>query len=122
MTIESKIKTQAAIIGWSYGGYLSAMAVCRKRFSVWSDTHVSLEHRKMATDTESLTEGTVHFTCAIAGAPVTTWTGYDTHYTERYMGTPQDNAVGYRSSSVSQHVGTFDRNAQCVHVLHVLIA
>lgn len=42
------------MFGWSYGGYMSAMSLCR------------------APD---------DFCCAIAGAPVTSWDGYDTHYT-----------------------------------------
>lgn len=64
------------ITGWSYGGYLSAMAVCR--FSE-------------------------DFNCAVAGAPVTSWDGYDTHYTERYMSLPSANPTGYESSSVMTH-------------------
>jgi len=52
------------MFGWSYGGYLSAMAVCRAPYQAL-------------------------FRCAVAGAPVTSWDGYDTHYTERYMGLPQ---------------------------------
>ena len=47
------------IFGWSYGGYLSAMALMK------------------ASDV---------FAAAVAGAPVTSWDGYDSHYTERYMG------------------------------------
>ncbi len=61
------------IYGWSYGGYLSAMALLK------------------APDV---------FTVAVAGAPVTSWDGYDTAYTERYLGTPQANPQGYRSSSL----------------------
>jgi dipeptidyl-peptidase-4 len=61
------------IYGWSYGGYMSAMSLCK------------------APDT---------FKCACAGAPVTFWEGYDTCYTERYMSTPEKNQEGYRSSSV----------------------
>lgn len=34
-----------------------------------------------------------HFQVGIAGAPVTSWDGYDTHYTERYMGTPEENPL-----------------------------
>ena len=63
--------------GWSYGGYMSAMALAR------------------APET---------FHVGIAGAPVTHWDGYDTHYTERYMGAPQTNAEGYLQSSVMAHV------------------
>lgn len=69
---------RVGIYGWSYGGYLSAMALMR------------------APDT---------FRCACAGAPVTHWDGYDTHYTERYMDHPAANADGYHLSSVMAHVG-----------------
>lgn len=34
------------------------------------------------------------FKLAIAGAPVTKWTLYDSGYTERYMDTPMDNVEG----------------------------
>lgn len=65
------------IMGWSYGGYMSALALAK---------HSSV------------------FRVAVAGAPVTFWQGYDTCYTERYMGTPQDNALGYAASSVMAHI------------------
>ena len=66
------------IYGWSYGGYISAMALCQAG-------HV--------------------FRAAVAGAPVTHWDGYDAHYTERYMSLPVLNADGYREGSVMAHVG-----------------
>ena len=50
---------KVAMIGWSYGGFLSALAVL---------------------DAPDV----VHAACA--GAPPTDWTLYDTHYTERYLG------------------------------------
>jgi dipeptidyl-peptidase-4 len=82
---------RVAINGWSYGGYLSAMALAR------------------APET---------FTAAVAGAPVTHWDGYDTHYTERYMGTPATNPDGYERSSVMAHVaGLRDRHLMIVHGL-----
>ncbi|MFI5084110.1 MAG: DPP IV N-terminal domain-containing protein, partial [Streptosporangiales bacterium] len=49
---------RVAIRGWSFGGYLAALAVLRR-----PDV----------------------FHAAIAGAPVTDWHLYDTHYTERYL-------------------------------------
>lgn len=82
---------RVGINGWSYGGYLSAMALAKA-------------------------PGT--FRAAVAGAPVTQWDGYDTHYTERYMGTPGDNPDGYARSSVMAHVeGMRDRHLLLVHGL-----
>src|ERR1019366_4562514 len=49
---------RVAIRGWSFGGFLAALAVLRR-----PDV----------------------FHAAIAGAPVTDWQLYDTHYTERYL-------------------------------------
>ncbi|KAJ1427062.1 Alpha/Beta hydrolase protein [Ochromonadaceae sp. CCMP2298] len=59
------------------------------------------------------------FKCAVAGAPVTSWDGYDTHYTERYMGTPGNNPLGYNNSSVMRHVHnlTKDQKLLLVHGL-----
>jgi dipeptidyl-peptidase-4 len=66
---------RVAIRGWSFGGYLAALAVLRH-----PDT----------------------FHAAIAGAPVTDWHLYDTHYTERYLGQPdRDTEVYERSSLIS---------------------
>lgn len=82
---------RVGINGWSYGGYLSAMALAKA-------------------------PGT--FKAAVAGAPVTHWDGYDTHYTERYLGTPQANPDGYARSSVMAHVaGMRDRQLMIVHGL-----
>ena len=65
--------TRVAIRGWSFGGYLAALAVLRR-----PDV----------------------FHAAIAGAPVTEWRLYDTHYTERYLGDPSDSADGYDENSL----------------------
>eukprot|EP00960_Hanusia_phi_P014932 441905-Hanusia_phi.AAC.4 len=83
-------KDRVGIYGWSYGGYMSAMALAR------------------APET---------FHVAIAGAPVTHWDGYDTHYTERYMGRPQDNSEGYVQSSVMTHVDQIEGSLLLVHGL-----
>jgi dipeptidyl-peptidase-4 len=82
--------SRVGIYGWSYGGYLSAMCLCR------------------APDI---------FHVAIAGAPVTSWDGYDTHYTERYMGLPAENANGYRESAVFDHVPNMSGKLMIVHGL-----
>jgi len=65
--------SRVAIRGWSFGGYLAAVAALR------------------APD---------RFRAAIAGAPVTDWRLYDTHYTERYLGTPDGAPDAYRVSSL----------------------
>jgi dipeptidyl-peptidase 4 len=64
---------RVAIRGWSFGGYLAALAVLRR-----PDV----------------------FRAAIAGAPVTDWRLYDTHYTERYLGDPDATPDAYRVSSL----------------------
>ena len=60
-----------AMMGWSYGGFMSLMA---------------------------LTEPDMGLASAVAGAPPTEWSLYDTHYTERFMSTPEANAEGYAAS------------------------
>lgn len=82
--------SRVGVYGWSYGGYLAAMCLCR------------------APDV---------FHVAVAGAPVTSWDGYDTHYTERYMGLPADNPSGYRESAVFDHVPNLRGNLMIVHGL-----
>ncbi|KAF1794572.1 Alpha/Beta hydrolase fold [Phytophthora cactorum] len=65
-------------------------------------------------------EGPETFKLAIAGAPVTSWDGYDTCYTERYMSTPQLNPAGYREGSVMGAVGNM-QNGQKLLLVHGLI-
>lgn len=76
------------IYGWSYGGYMAAMCLAKL---------------------PNL------FKCAVSGAPVTFWEGYDTHYTERYMGLPEENKKGYLESSVLTHVGKIEGKLLIVH-------
>ncbi len=64
---------RVAIRGWSFGGYLAALAVLRR-----PDV----------------------FHAAVAGAPVTEWRLYDTHYTERYLGDPTVDDHPYASTSL----------------------
>ncbi|SPE57924.1 Prolyl tripeptidyl peptidase precursor [Streptomyces netropsis] len=65
--------TRVGIRGWSYGGYLAALAVLRR-----PDV----------------------FHAGIAGAPVTDWRLYDTHYTERYLGHPDEQPAVYARNSL----------------------
>ncbi len=65
--------SRVGIRGWSFGGYLSALAVLRR-----PDV----------------------FHAAIAGAPPTDWRLYDTHYTERYLGDPSQDPAPYEKSSI----------------------
>ncbi len=74
------------IMGWSYGGYMSLMA---------------------------LTTTTV-FKAGVAGAPVTDWRLYDTHYTERYLGLPSAGN-SYEVSGVLPYVDSLHGNLLLVH-------
>lgn len=76
------------IWGWSYGGYMSSLA---------------------------LTKGAEVFKMAIAVAPVTNWRFYDSIYTERYMRTPQENADGYDDNSPINHVDKMEGPYLLVH-------
>ena len=82
--------TRVGIRGWSFGGYLAALAVLR------------------APDM---------FHCAVAGAPVTKWDLYDTHYTERYMGNPQTHAADYEATSLVAHAHLLERPLLLIHGL-----
>ncbi|KAK6117695.1 hypothetical protein DH2020_048547 [Rehmannia glutinosa] len=76
------------LYGWSYGGYLSAITLAR-----FPEV----------------------FKCAVAGAPVTSWDGYDTFYTEKYMGLPSENITCYLDGSVMHHVDTLKGKLLIVH-------
>ncbi|MGW1462748.1 prolyl oligopeptidase family serine peptidase [Streptomyces sp. NPDC002308] len=65
--------SKVAMRGWSYGGYLSGLAVLRR-----PDV----------------------FHAAVVGAPVTDWRLYDTHYTERYLGDPAEQPGVYARNSL----------------------
>ncbi len=78
------------IYGWSYGGYMSLMA---------------------------LAKAAGVFRVAVAGAPVTDFRFYDTAYTERYMDTPETNPEGYREASVLSHVNQLQGKLLIIHGL-----
>jgi dipeptidyl-peptidase-4 len=80
--------SRVAIRGWSFGGFLSALAVLRR-----PDT----------------------FHAAVAGAPVTEWRWYDTGYTERYLGLPQDHPKAYDRCSLLTEATTLSRPLMLIH-------
>jgi len=84
--------TRVAIRGWSFGGYLAALAV--------------LERPDV-------------FHAAVAGAPVTEWRLYDTHYTERYLGDPNgpEGADTYDANSLIPLAGRLHRPLLLIHGL-----
>jgi dipeptidyl-peptidase-4 len=81
---------RVAIRGWSFGGYLAALAVLRR-----PDV----------------------FHAAVAGAPVTEWRLYDTHYTERYLGDPEQDPAPYDRSSLLVQADQLSRPLLLVHGL-----
>jgi dipeptidyl-peptidase-4 len=82
--------TRVGIRGWSFGGYLAALAVLRR-----PDV----------------------FHAAVAGAPVTDWALYDTHYTERYLGHPEQDPDAYARSSLIEDAARLTRPLLLVHGL-----
>jgi dipeptidyl-peptidase-4 len=80
--------SRVGVFGWSFGGYFSTMALLLR-----PDI----------------------FKCAVAGAPVTDWSLYDTAYTERYMQTPQHNPEGYKSTSALTHASKLARPLLVIH-------
>ena len=78
------------IWGWSFGGYLSSLAMFT---------------------------GDGVFKMAMAVAPVTTWRYYDNIYTERYLQTPQENEAGYDDNSPITHAYKLKGNYLLVHGL-----
>ncbi|MER5856540.1 prolyl oligopeptidase family serine peptidase [Streptomyces sp900105245] len=72
---------RVAVRGWSFGGYLAALAALRR-----PDV----------------------FHAAVVGAPVTDLRLYDTHYQERYLGHPDEQPEVYRRNSVIDDAGLVD--------------
>jgi dipeptidyl-peptidase 4 len=82
--------TRVGIRGWSFGGYLSALAVLRR-----PDV----------------------FHAGIAGAPPTDWRLYDTCYTERYLGLPDAAPEVYAQSSLLADAPKLTRPLLLIHGL-----
>ncbi|XP_053210691.1 dipeptidyl peptidase 9-like isoform X2 [Panonychus citri] len=101
--------SRVAIHGWSYGGYLSLMGLAQR-----PDI----------------------FRIAIAGAPVTNWSLYDTGYTERYLDTPYANQAAYAKGNVLNLAknfpdeenrlllvhGLMDENVHFIHTMQLITA
>jgi dipeptidyl-peptidase-4 len=79
---------RVGIYGWSFGGYLSALAVLRRPEL---------------------------FKVAVAGAPVVDWRDYDTHYTERYLDLPDAAPEAYQRASLLAHAGGLCRPLLIIH-------
>jgi dipeptidyl-peptidase 4 len=86
---------RVAIRGWSYGGYLAALAVLRR-----PDV----------------------FHAGIAGAPVSDFRLYDTHYTERYLGDPREQPAVYAENSLVTEDGltAVENPARPLMIIHGL--
>jgi dipeptidyl-peptidase-4 len=81
---------RVGIRGWSYGGFLAALAVLRR-----PDV----------------------FHAAVAGAPVTDQRLYDTYYQERYLGHPDTDPEVYRHSSLLDDAPALSRPLMLIHGL-----
>ncbi|HEU4356086.1 MAG TPA: prolyl oligopeptidase family serine peptidase [Actinomycetota bacterium] len=82
--------SRVAMRGWSFGGYLSALAVLRR-----PDV----------------------FHAAVVGAPVTDLRLYDTHYMEQYLGNPVDEPEVYERNSVLPLAAELERPMLLIHGL-----
>jgi dipeptidyl-peptidase-4 len=80
--------SNVGIFGWSFGGYLSSMAVMRR-----PDI----------------------FQAAVSGAPVCDFREYDTHYTERYLGIPDAETSAYDASSLLTFASSLNRPLLLIH-------
>ena len=81
-------KARIGIWGWSFGGYMTSLA---------------------------LTKNADLFKMGIAVAPVTNWRYYDTVYTERFLKTPQLNPAGYDQNSPVQFAQNLKGKFLLVH-------
>lgn len=87
-TLSFVDKSNIAIYGWSYGGFM----VLR-----------------------SMQKGGELFKAGISVAPVTSFRFYNTVYTERYMRTPEENAKGYDENAPLSHAGGIKGRLLIIH-------
>ena len=81
-------KDRIGIWGWSFGGYLSSLAILK---------------------------GNDVYKTAIAVAPVITWRYYDNIYTERFLALPDGNAKGYDDNSPLNFADRLQGNYLLIH-------
>jgi dipeptidyl-peptidase-4 len=81
-------KNNIAIYGWSYGGFMTLLA---------------------------MEKGGTLFKAGISVAPVTSYRFYDSVYTERFMRSPQENAAGYDENAPLSHAGDIKGRLLIVH-------
>lgn len=86
--------SRIAIKGWSHGGFLALMGL--------------INYPEV-------------FKLAIAGAPVTNWSYYDTAFTERYMGLFHENKKVYKEGNISNYADMFPDQANRLLLIHGLL-
>jgi dipeptidyl-peptidase-4 len=81
-------KSNIAIYGWSYGGFMVLL---------------------------TMQKGGELFKAGISVAPVTSYRFYDSVYTERYMRTPEENKEGYDENAPLSHAGNIKGRLLIIH-------
>jgi dipeptidyl-peptidase-4 len=87
-TLSYVDKSNIAIYGWSYGGFMVLL---------------------------TMQKGGELFKAGISVAPVTSFRFYDSVYTERYMRTPEQNPNGYDENAPLSHAGDIKGRLLIIH-------